>query len=519
MIITIIIFFLSAFLLVGVTFSLLDGKFFANLLWGPTHSFPNTRRGSDTLPWEALTRCVLILGSPSSGKTRWMAKHVLDYAKAFPDRPIFILDVRGGLTKEVLRLVLLEPPEVREALTKRLIVDALNHPNYVLTTAEFSTDYGWEMEEQVERVVLNLERLNHELIEQNPTMGRIPLQEVGKNIFRLLGAIRDEIGENWQITEAKRLIMEDGLRKWAVNKFGQSVPATKWYFEKFFEEMSDSERYKRTAAFISVLGAIESNFIRAKLGGSSKPAVIPKQIIDQGQIYMMDGSAMANLKTPRDYLFMQAYTLIKGEIDRRMPDDPNDKPVSLILDEGLSMLKIPSMAMEIADMPSQNRARKLQFYIALQELNQVSLELRPSLWTFGNIVSFAMTNVDDAKVIAEQLFSYIPERVKLQAKVDYQQPITEVHTGQIVLHANAIQHLKHRECIIRTLKNERDPEKYVRWIPRTTEVPQDEANVWEFKERLIKEHGVPIRQVLREISQRHIGGSKPERPTTQVMTP
>src|SRR5437762_2518557 len=110
---------------------MLDGKFFTNLIWGPTHSFPNTMRCSDKLVWEALTRCVLILGSPSSGKTMWMAKHIVDYAKEFPDRPIFSLDVKGSLTKEVLRLVLLEPRASREELTKRLRVDALGHPDYV----------------------------------------------------------------------------------------------------------------------------------------------------------------------------------------------------------------------------------------------------------------------------------------------------------------------------------------------------------------------------------------------------
>jgi hypothetical protein len=493
---------------------MLDGKFFANLLWGPTHSFPNTRKGPDTLPWEALTRCVLILGSPSSGKTRWMAKHTLDYAKAFPDRPIFILDVRGGLTKEVLRLVLLEPPAVREALTKRLRLDVLGHADYVLPTPEFSLDYGWEMEEQVERVAGNLEKLNPDLIEKNPTMGKIPIEEVGKNVFRVLGAIRDDIGENWQLTEAKRFVMEDPIRRWAVAKFGGFVPGAKWYFEEFFSQMSAPERHKRTSALISVLEVIETKFIRAKLG-YSKPAWTPKQAIEQGQIVFVDGSGMANLVTARDYLFMQAYTLIKGEIDRRMADDPRNKHVILMLDEGLSMLKIPSMALEISDMPSQNRARRLQFYIALQELNQVSKELRPSLWTFGNIICFAMTNMDDAKVIAEQLFPYVPEKIKLPAKVDYQQPITEVHTGQNVLLANQIQNLRHRECIIRTLKNERDREDFLRWVPRTTEVPQDEANVWEFKEWLLKQHGVPIRQALKEISSRHPGGSKPtERPTT-----
>ena len=71
------------------------------------------------------------------------------------------------------------------------------------------------------------------------------------------------------------------------------------------------------------------------------------------------------------------------EINKRRPADPNDLPVSLVLDEVYSLLRIPGMADEIASLSPQYRSRKLQLYIVLQELAQVSRELLPHHLEFG----------------------------------------------------------------------------------------------------------------------------------------
>jgi hypothetical protein len=478
---------------------LLDLQLF-NRVFGSS-KFPYAKISNDRLEPTALTRCVGIFGNPSSGKTMWMAKHIVDYAKEFPDRPVFSLDVKGSLTNEILKLVLREPPEVREQLISRLVLDAPGHSDYVLPTPEFSTDYGIPMEDQVQRVAKNLARLDPDLMTQTPIMGAIPIKDTGPNFFRLLTAIKNELGESWQITEAKRLIMDEGLRKRSVTKYGGNVPEAKWYFESFFDDLTASEQYRRSGTLVSVLGAVEPRTTRAKLG-YFKPAWTPKGAIQKGQIVLIDGSGLANHEPSRNYLFMQAYSLVKAEIDKRIPDDPRDKPVSLVMDEVVSILGIPSMAPEIASIPSQNRSRKLQLYVALQELQQVSKELRPHLWSFGNIVCFAMTNFDEAYELAQQLFPYIPETVKLPSKTDSQQPITEVHSGQYTLLANQIQRLGHRHCLIRYYKNERDLDKFIHDVPRTSEVLNYPVDVWALRERLLRTYGVPLRDALKDINDR-----------------
>ena len=125
-----------------------------------TSRFPNSKVDDDALSPSALTRCVGVFGNPSSGKTYWMAKHIVDYALEFPDRPIFVLDVKGSLTNLILKIVLSKPRDVREALISRLVLDALGHPDYVLPTPEFCPETGIPMEDQIQRVAKNLARLN-----------------------------------------------------------------------------------------------------------------------------------------------------------------------------------------------------------------------------------------------------------------------------------------------------------------------------------------------------------------------
>src|SRR5688500_13737744 len=108
-----------------------------NLVRSDMPYFPNSIRVSDALAYQALNRMVLILGEPSSGKTVWMAKHMVDYMKANPENGIVSIDIKGELTIEILRLILLEPSDIREKLIARLKYDKLGDEDYVLPMPEF----------------------------------------------------------------------------------------------------------------------------------------------------------------------------------------------------------------------------------------------------------------------------------------------------------------------------------------------------------------------------------------------
>jgi hypothetical protein len=282
---------------------------------------------------------------------------------------------------------------------------------------------------------------------------------------------------------------------------GGNVPEAKWFLENNFLKISRSERELRSFALLALLGTVEPREIRARVG-FYRPGWTPREAILNGLMVLVNGARLINQKNAQHYLFTQAYSLIMSEINKRMPGDPADKPVALVMDEVYSLLSIPGMAEEIGMLSPLYRSRKLELYVVLQALSQLAPNLRQQIWSIGNIVSFAVANFTEAYEIAQQLFNYIPSAVKNPAQTEKQQPIFESDRGQYLEAANWIQRLKHRECIMR------------RYVPKTREHPSTdpEETVDELKRRLLRERGVAVRDALEIINQRNIPAIKPKGP-------
>jgi hypothetical protein len=482
-----------------------DVDLFRTLFFGNRPSFPNLANSrNDELFDAGLTMGTLYIGRQGSGKTTSLARHLVDYFKLYPDRAIFVLDWSGSITDTILKLILREPKEIGEDLMKRVVYDRMGDPEWVIPLPEFSLEYG-DYEDQVQRVSRNLARLAPELIKNTPFLGGLAIQEVAPEIFRLLTAIRNEMGESWQITEAKKLLRDKALLRMATAKYAHIVPNAKWWLEKVYLELSDTERELRTYALIALLGAIEPQEIRARVG-YYRPGWTAKEAIEKGLLVICDGAVLINREMAQHYLFTQVYSLILAEINKRRPGDPHDKPVSLVLDEVYSLLQIPGMAPEISRLSPQYRNRKLKPYVVLQELAQMSDELRPHIWSLGNIVCFGISNHNEAYELAQQLFKYEPTSVKLPAVTENQNPLTEPDRGQYLTIANWIQSLNHRQCIIRRYESEHKRDPYVRYVERTKETQFNGPNVAldEIKEKLLRERGVRVREALEVINERKI---------------
>lgn len=206
------------------------------------------------------------------------------------------------------------------------------------------------------------------------------------------------------------------------------------------------------------------------------------------------------------YLFTQAFSLIMEAIKKRRPANPTDKPVSLVLDEVASLIKVPGMAIDLSQLSPQYRSRKLQLYIVLQELAQMDRELRDHIWSLGNIVSFAISNFNEAYEIAQQLFAYDPKQQKLPAVTDKHQPMIETDRGQYLEVANWIQRLVKRECIIRRHISESQMDKNIFHIRQTLDTPTL-ANISysalnDLKDELLKKRAIPVRNAIEHINKR-----------------
>ncbi len=481
---------------------MIDWKLILKIIWPDQPKYPNTRLVPyEELSAEGLTMGTLYIGKQGSGKTTSLSRHIVEYFKKYPDRAIFILDSKGSNSDEILALIAKEPNW--EALSKRIVYDDVGNPDWVVPLPEFSHLYGTTFDEQAHRVAANLQNLAPELVKGAPYIAGLGLQEIAPQLFRIESSISGEFNETWQVTETRALLSSMPILRKMVAKYGHKVPKAKEYFEKEFFPLSQNEKELRTYAIRALLGVTEAPEIRSRLG-YYQPRWTPREAIKNGLMVIVDGSRLSNRKAVQHYLFTQAFSLIMAEINKRSPADPNDKPVSLILDEVYSLFKIPSMAPEIAQLAPQYRSRKLQLYIVLQELEQMSEELQPHIWSLGNIVCFAISNFDEAYRIAQQLFKYDPKTIKMDSKSDTGQPIVEPDRGQYLQIANDLQRLAHRECIIRRYQSERVMEKNILWVKKTKDVPNTPAkiSVDDLKNKLLRERGIRVQAALDAINKR-----------------
>jgi hypothetical protein len=482
---------------------MLDWSLLRKLILPEYPKFPNSRIVSfDELLPDGLTMGTLIIGRPGTGKTTSLARHLVDYFKKYRDRAIFVLDWSGSISDSILGLISQETGNEKERLLSRMVYDELGHPEWVTPLPEFSTMYGNPLEEQAQRVANNLVKLAPELVADAPFLAGLGLREIAPQLFRLCTAISDDPDSRWQVTEAKRLLRDLPTMRQAVAKYGNKIPEAKWFFEKAFFSLKENERELRTYAILALLGVIETPTARARVG-YPRPGWTPREAIRNGLMVIVNGGRLINQRNTQHYLFTQAYSLIMSEMNRRSPADPNDKPVALVMDEVYSLISIPGMAEEVGMLAPLYRSRKLELYIVLQSLSQLALTLRQQIWSVGNIVSFAVSNFEEAYELSQQIFIYDAKTIKLDAKSDSGQPIVETDRGQYLQIANDLQRMTHRECIIRRYQSEKVLDKYVLWVKQTRNTPQiNVQKVSELKEMLLKKRAVRVSAALDVINRR-----------------
>jgi len=495
---------------------MLDWNLIKKLVLPANPKFPNSREASfeELLP-DGLTMGTLYIGRQGTGKTSSLARHLVEYFKSYPDRAIFVLDWSGSITDSILSLVASDRDF--EYLVRRIVYDELGNPDLIVPLPEFSHLYGSAYEEQVQRVSQNLAKLAPELIHDAPFLAGLGIREIGPQLFRVIVSASNEANETWQVTEAKKLLTDTKVLNRLLYTYGYKIPETNWFFQNIFLQLKPAERELRSYALLAMLGTIETPETRARVG-FSRPGWTPREAIRNGLMVLVNGSRLINQKNTQHYLFTQAYSLIMSEINKRTPANPADKPVALVMDEVYSLLSIPGMAEEIGTLSPLYRSRKLELYIVLQSLSQLAPALQKQIWSIGNIVSFALSNFQEAYELAQQLFAYDPRIVKMAAKSESGQPIIEPDRGQYLQSANELQRMTHRECVVRRYTSERVQDKYVRWIRKTKDVLISPSGVTVdgLKSRLLQARGVKVQDALEVINKRTVyrGGSVPRRPPT-----
>ena len=191
-------------------------------------------------------------------------------------------------------------------------------------------------------------------------------------------------------------------------------------------------------------------------------------------------------------------------MNKRIPNNPDDKHVLLVIDEVPMLLKIPGMAEEIGKISPQYRSRRLQIIVIIQALWQLEENLRDQIWSMGNVICFGIDDFNEAYLVSQQLFNYDPQSIKLEPASASGQPIIETDRGQYLTAAKWIQHLKQREVVMRCYINEGEEEGFIRHIAQTSEKPHApiQESLIENNNRLLSPRANPVKDALKVIKQR-----------------
>ena len=93
----------------------MDLNFIKTIMFGKGPPLTNTVTDRfEYLPPEGLTMGTLYIGRQGTGKTSSLARHIVDYFMAYPDRAIFVLDWSGSISENILSINLRQEKYVRE---------------------------------------------------------------------------------------------------------------------------------------------------------------------------------------------------------------------------------------------------------------------------------------------------------------------------------------------------------------------------------------------------------------------
>jgi hypothetical protein len=182
--------------------------------------------------------------------------------------------------------------------------------------------------------------------------------------------------------------------------------------------------------------------------------------------------------------------------------------VLLIIDEVYKLFEIKGMAKALGQISTYFRSRKLMPVIIIQAFWQLEETLMKQYWNLGNLITFQMDNLDDAVILAQQLFRYVDQAKKFKAKSDHVNPTAEPDKGQTLIRANWIQNLGERRMLMRRYVDERNKEGFIAYVQKTTNVERADLNVLqlvELKEQLLSDsRAVHVKEALNTINARRI---------------
>ncbi len=451
----------------------------------------------------ARTLGVRVVGEPGSGKSVLLALCFcfLDFVRGLP---VIIWDFNGNLIDVLWKLILDQGQRTVEAMQERIRYVAVNHPDYAYGLPFYHWEQGDDAFTVAQRPLEVFLKLSPSLKEAS-ILGEASLLQVGSAVGQLCASMSDGNQGIWQITEGLDALLHynDSLWKGIMTQVEPAVPdAVRFFRESYGQWDRETQRNRRWAFEGRCWPYLSSRTLRAMVG-QAKPSISWNEVLAKGLCVMYDFRHVHDAAV-RDALSLMLMESVTEFVERRGVHARS--PLTIVFDEMPVLLENPAVEPDLRRLINRYRAMKVWPVVAHQSLNQISPELRQSMWSFGNQIIGKQLNIDDCLEVVRNLIAMDPYRIKWPAQREDQMPVGMPTQDQERELAAWLQRRAGRQFLVRRYYDEETPDPSVRFIARTPDVGALERvsvdQVEAAKETNLKLFARPIDDVLREIAAR-----------------
>lgn len=456
------------------------------------------------IPDNSRSMGIHIQAGKGSGKSRMMGRLIawLDFVRGVP---LVIFDPHGPTIDNFLDKLTRMPREIQERLWHRVIyVDMSGRSGQVIP---FPLYYrlGGESLYEISQRYLDVIRKLDPYLQTASVEGWNPLWRTGTYAGMVLAAL------GFQITEAEKLLQNPAAweRRFGevLNTYPEAAPAVAYLRE--LSEARDNTRIRRTESFFNKIAIFNLDPAMRAMFGSGSPGVNWHHVMSRRQAVLLDFRHEQDIER-RQFKMMWAFNYFLDFIKRRGAG--RHQPISLMIDELSSLFSNKALTGEVLGKELDElinviaRNYRVWLTIAHQEQFQLLENIQKSLMTLGTQILGATSDWEASLNSAKQFFRYDPYWVKKTEVFESGSRTVEFTIEeQALMYSYKFMELGRYHFLVRPAYGEADVASFLQ--PVSIESLDhgrysDQELVTQARTLLMKHFGIPIDEVLREISER-----------------
>ncbi len=369
------------------------------------------------LPTNALSMGINCVGGKGVGKSKWLARCLL-WQNLVQGVPTVLWDCVGGCIDQLLTKVTEFPKEVQVKLWPRLTY--VNMAGAYGQVVPFPIVYRLPDEPLAavaDRYVDAIRRTDAALAGAS-IEGLNALSRVAIPTIMLLAALDEPITSAISLLDDPQEWEREGRFEQAVSRYPEAVPAAAFFQE--YLSWSEQTRARNTLSLRAKLATFTYNpSVRALYGGNAQYRLDWDQVVRERRVVLLDFRHIY-AQDERRFALMWSLLGLLDWVRHRGPGHHHDThpPLSIVIDELAAMLNVDPSAADLmaADVDSLlnvlARNYNLRPCVAYQAPSQFDPKIQRALFGCGTQIVGAVSNIDDALILARNLFTLDVHKVK-----------------------------------------------------------------------------------------------------------